>query len=188
MAVAAGDWRAAVGTRTRPRLVTFSVFNVDAFGTRLRRVIGAVSQSDMLRWEKKIFRNGARRGCRDTGAGEGGREEEEDERSREGVGRVASGRIGTNVRPRPTIATALLLPPCCVSSERALFSPPRGRSENHAARPLDRPARSRDSANIGEFGVLGRGCENRGVSSRTADRAIFPLRRDAGRENRDATE
>jgi len=34
-------------------------------------------------------------------------------------------------------------------SSKVLVSPPRGRSENHAARPLDRPARSHDSANIG---------------------------------------
>jgi len=48
-----------------------------------------------------------------------------------------------------TTIAAALLPPLLRFQPSKVFSPPRGRSENHAARPLDRPARSHDSTNIG---------------------------------------
>jgi len=125
---------------------------VDDFGARLRKVIGAVSQSDMLL--KKKSHNGEPKGLL---------------RSRK---KICLDVWMYRCIATTTITTALQLYTACSTlysrhclrfQSSKVFSPPRGRSENHAVRPLDRPVRSRDFTNIGGWRL--RNIENLGLGN-----------------------
>lgn len=143
-----GGWPAGSDHVRGTRWITFSVFSVDDFGTRLRRVIGAVSQSDIL----------LKKNIATTSSGELVAMGWEHERSR---GKTFpqtcdhdndSGRSTDSAPAGPAARRSRAV---LRFQPNKVFSPPRGRSENHAARSLDRPARSRDSANIGSRRLRG---------------------------------